>query len=514
MREKKTSYLIRHSTLVTGKDEEYEYTEDFYEKISLHDFFKNYVAPAAMSTTLVSKIYTGANLISFINDTESNYNVIADYFVDTSGVVPCARYCVNDTHQMYTYYNALKVNGFENATAAVTTTYSLNTFNFNQKDTSNEFSNTANISYSNTDIEKLKSFISQNDNNSILGWDLEDISTWYGVEWILIDDTYYIQSIDFNDCNLNGILNLSNMPYLTSVICSNNNLETIDLSNCPNLKSLNCNNSNVYTLDLTNSQGNLESLYIEYNYLDLTQYNSLLNAMENNISKSVGYKQQYVNTEDISADDLKNLLTIGNQNVGLNWNNENIGSTNGLYWNKDTDDKYHLIELDLSHTDIIGNLDLSVFPSLTTVKLTSTKVTNVTLPNNIKTLPDYAFYDCNYLESIKITNKNTTIGTGVFYYTPTSLKVYAPNNSILQSYCLENNIRFISLESLENGYIIGDVNEDGNINVLDKILLKQYIIENTSLTETAMKCADTNQDEKISVEDIKRLSEIILKSWN
>ena len=87
MREKKTSYLIRHSTLVTGKDEEYEYTEDFYEKISLHDFFKNYVAPAAMSTTLVSKIYTGANLISFINDTESNYNVIADYFVDTSGVV-------------------------------------------------------------------------------------------------------------------------------------------------------------------------------------------------------------------------------------------------------------------------------------------------------------------------------------------------------------------------------------------------------------------------------------------
>ena len=236
--------------------------------------------------------------------------------------------------------------------------------------------------------------------------------------------------------------------------------------------------------------------------------------MENNISKSAGYKQQYVNTEDISADDLKNLLTIGNQNVGLNWNNENIGSTNGLYWNKDTDDKYHLIELDLSHTDIIGNLDLSVFPSLTTVKLTSTKVTNVTLPNNIKTLPDYAFYDCNYLESIKIANKNTTIGNGVFYYTPTRLKVYAPNNSILQSYCLENNIRFISLESLENGYIMGDVNEDGNINVLDKILLKQHIIENTSLTETAMKCADTNQDEKISVEDIKRLSEIILKGWN
>ena len=450
MREKKTSYLIRHSTLVTGKDEEYEYTEDFYEKISLHDFFKNYVAPAAMSTTLVSKIYTGANLISFINDTESNYNVIADYFVDTSGVVPYARYCVNDTHQMYTYYNALKVNGFENATAAVTTTYSLNTFNFNQKDTSNEFSNTAKISYSNTDIEKLKSFISQNDNNSVLGWDLEDISTWYGVEWILIDDKYYVQSIDFGDCNLNGTLNLSNMPYLTSVICSNNNLETIDLSNCPNLKSLNCNNSNVYTLDLTNSQGNLESLYIEYNYLDLTQYKSLLTA----------------------------------------------------------------IELDLSHTDIIGNLDLSVFPSLTTVKLTSTKVTNVTLPNNIKTLPDYAFYDCNYLESIKITNKNTTIGTGVFYYTPTRLKVYAPNNSTIQSYCLENNIRFISLESLENSYIIGDVNEDGNVNVFDKILLKQYIIEGTSLTETAMKSADTNQDGKISVEDIKRLSEIILKGWN
>lgn len=179
---------------------------------------------------------------------------------------------------------------------------------------------------------------------------------------------------------------------------------------------------------------------------------------------------------------------------------ENIGSTNGLYWNKDTNDKYHLIKL-----------DLSVFSSLTTVKLTSTKVTNVTLPNNIKTLPDYAFYDCNYLESIKIANKNTTIGTGVFYYTPTSLKVYAPNNSILQSYCLENNIRFISLESLENSYIIEDVNEDGNVNVLDKILLKQYVIEGTSLTETTMKSADTNQDGNISVEDIKRLSEIILK---
>lgn len=75
-------------------------------------------------------------------------------------------------------------------------------------------------------------------------------------------------------------------------------------------------------------------------------------------------------------------------------------------------------------------------------------------------------------------------------------------------------MRFISLENLENGYIIGDVNEDGNVNVLDKILLKQYIIENTSLTETAMKNADINQDGNISIEDIKRLSEIILKGWS
>lgn len=255
-------------------------------------------------------------------------------------------------------------------------------------------------------------------------------------------------------------------------------------------QSLNCNSSNVHILNLTNSESNLENLYIEYNYLDLTQYESLLTIMEKSISKNTGYKQQYVHTDDIATDDLENLLILNSQHKNLGLNNENIGSTNGLYWTKDTNGKYYIKELDLSYTNIVGNLDLTSFSFLTTIKLTSTNVTNVKLPKSIEILPDYAFYDCNYLESIKIANKNTKIGNGVFYYTLTSLKVYAPNNSTLQSYCLENNMRFISLENLENGYIIGDVNEDGNINVLDKILLKQYIIE-----------------------DIKRLSEIILKGW-
>lgn len=118
------------------------------------------------------------------------------------------------------------------------------------------------------------------------------------------------------------------------------------------------------------------------------------------------------------------------------------------------------------------------------------------------------------MESIEVANKNIKIGNGTFYYAPTSLKVYAPNNSTLQSYCFENNMRFISLENLEAGYIIGDVNENGKVDVLDKILLKQHLIEGISLTETAMKCADTNQDGNVSVEDIRRLSEIILKGWS
>ena len=64
--------------------------------------------------------------------------------------------------------------------------------------------------------------------------------------------------------------------------------------------------------------------------------------------------------------------------------------------------------------------------------------------------------------------------------------------------------------SFENQIIIGDINNDFEINILDIVNLVEYILNNNNLTDEQFESSDLNQDEVINIIDIIFLVNIIL----
>ena len=59
--------------------------------------------------------------------------------------------------------------------------------------------------------------------------------------------------------------------------------------------------------------------------------------------------------------------------------------------------------------------------------------------------------------------------------------------------------------------LLGDINNDGIINVLDVVVLVNIILENTLPTEYQLIVSDINSDEDINVLDVVTLVNIILQ---
>ncbi len=69
-----------------------------------------------------------------------------------------------------------------------------------------------------------------------------------------------------------------------------------------------------------------------------------------------------------------------------------------------------------------------------------------------------------------------------------------------------------AINSLEKRYILGDVNLDGEITVLDAKWALQYIASMRSLESLSLKAADMNQDGKISVLDAKLILIVVVSN--
>ena len=79
----------------------------------------------------------------------------------------------------------------------------------------------------------------------------------------------------------------------------------------------------------------------------------------------------------------------------------------------------------------------------------------------------------------------------------------------------EGNEAFDSIEECigfeeENTYISGDVTQDGTLNVLDIVMLVDWILNGTSLTDLETSIADMTNDGLVNVLDIVALVNIIL----
>lgn len=113
------------------------------------------------------------------------------------------------------------------------------------------------VSYSENDINMLKSILHESENNeALLDWDLNIPNSIEQAEWNNINGTYYIASLDFSDIQINGNIDLTDFGNLQNCCFSGTDINSIQLpcslrcipdnafKNCTNLKAVTVNAQN------------------------------------------------------------------------------------------------------------------------------------------------------------------------------------------------------------------------------------------------------------------------------
>ena len=114
------------------------------------------------------------------------------------------------------------------------------------------------------------------------------------------------------------------------------------------------------------------------------------------------------------------------------------------------------------------------------------QIENVVLPGTVKKIGDAAFYVCDSLNSITIPASVTEIGKNLAH-SYSGVSIFGYTGSTAESYAKENKYAFYSLSAS-----VGDVNEDGVVNLMDAIALNKYLAGMISLTDSQLVAANCN----------------------
>ena len=143
---------------------------------------------------------------------------------------------------------------------------------------------------------------------------------------------------------------------------------------------------------------------------------------------------------------------------------------------------------------------------------------SITIPEGVKCIGDWAFEGCGLLTSVTIPSGATDIGWGAFYGCSSltsvtipesvtnirpwafeychNLTIYGYADSYAETYAEENDIPFVALTT----YMLGDVNDDGTIDVLDAVAVLRYCADlQTGTFKT--EAADTDKNGIVHVND-------------
>ena len=355
------------------------YNKQLYSKDSSEDY-----------TTLYEFAHSATGLMGSVNKKFIGvYNLIRNYkkYVDIYPVIgvaiPLLKSIVN-AHHYDTYFRIISKTGddyFERIEFSdITGNLSNNLINSEESTISYQ-----NIqeNYNSLYVSTLEDFANYNGNLSILGWDLDDPSTWEGVTW---NDNGNVESIDFSFKDLTGALDLSDFSSLTSVDITGNNLTSINLDNCSSLEEIDCSFNKLTSLDLSDCTS-LTSVTCCYNYLDTHEGGTLYNALDDLMFSDcyVNYYPQAVpenatfNTTELNA--LKTFANTDNNESVLDWLDDdgNIDTEklqNNILFEYDGSN-YRVVAIDMSESDVSGALNLTSLSLLQDVYCENTKITSL-----------------------------------------------------------------------------------------------------------------------------------------
>ena len=137
----------------------------------------------------------------------------------------------------------------------------------------------------------------------------------------------------------------------------------------------------------------------------------------------------------------------------------------------------------------------------------NTDIKSLVLPETLRSVENFAFYNCTSLKSVKVLSKNVTIGERVFgYYYITrgndgkveGFKLTGYRDTTSEIYATENDIDFKLLP------VFGDINGDGRLNADDAVILKKAL-----LSGTLDEAFDLNKDSAVNIIDLVKLKRLI-----
>lgn len=125
---------------------------------------------------------------------------------------------------------------------------------------------------------------------------------------------------------------------------------------------------------------------------------------------------------------------------------------------------------------------------------------SIKINDTVTTIANGAFSNCSKLTKVNVPSSVTSISDNAFSNCGENLTIIGDYGSYAEKYAKDNNIAFE-----ENPQLIGDVNNDGEINVRDSVYIMRYTVlqsgyeipENTPI----FKRADVNGDGKVNVTD-------------
>lgn len=312
-----------------------------------------------------------------------------------------------------------------------------------------------NAEYSEEDISFVRQMLDDGENQKLLGWDKEDITTWDGVQWKTVAGVNYINRIDIARCGLTGTLTLSGLKYIREFVCEGNAFTELDATSCRTLEQLNCANCELETLKL---EGTDSLLYLDCrnNCLSLDAIEEWCREIASREGSDVNYERQYINASreafcEEECQELERFAGIPENKEELKWDFTRPGRIPQIIWELQ-DGIYHVTELDIIGPGIGGTLDLSGFTHLKRIKLTGTEICKVILPESLKEIEKHAFINCNHLEEITLPSKLTEIGDMAFYNCENLKRIELPES--VQKIGKE---AFVNDEKLEEVIIKGNL---------------------------------------------------------
>lgn len=125
---------------------------------------------------------------------------------------------------------------------------------------------------------------------------------------------------------------------------------------------------------------------------------------------------------------------------------------------------------------------------------------SIKINDTVTTIANGAFSNCSKLTKVNVPSSVTSISDNAFSNCGENLTIIGDYGSYAEKYAKDNNITFE-----ESPQLIGDVNNDGEINVRDSVYIMRYTVlqsgyeipENTPI----FKRADVNGDGKVNVND-------------